>query len=619
MKRRFFVVTMICIAALVLVAGKLVWISVFNGDTYTQAALSQAESSTSTISSKRGDIIDSNGITLATSTLVYDLILDPKIILTDEDKYLDSTVAAIEEYFDIPESETRALIEDNPDRSYIVIAEELTYSEVEDFEEAKENDSTIAGVWLQEEYKRNYTFDTLASSVLGFTEDGSGSYGLEAEYDDVLTGTDGMEYTYVNSENVIETVRKEAENGYSIKLTLDYNIQAIVESKIEEFLDEVEAENVAVIIQDPNTGAILAMADSGVYDCNDPRDLTIAYTDEEIDEMTDEEVTNALSELWSNYCVSEAYEPGSTYKPFTVAAALEEGVVTMSDTFYCGGSLTYYDTTISCHNTSGDGTITVEQAIATSCNVTLMQIAQLEGAEIFSTYQRSFGFGQLTGIDLPGEISCSNLLYDETMSVIDLATNSFGQNFDVTMIQLSTAFCSLINGGYYYEPYLVSGIYNDSGELVQSNGKTLVSRTVTEDTSDQIKEALRQVVVEGTGTAAAVDGYVISGKTGTAEKVGRDDDVYIGSFIGFAPYEEPQVVCYVLIDEPDPDAESGLASGLFSDIMSEVLPYLGVTSASGDTDPAGVETGTDSTEEETEAEESTEAADASAEVSEEDQ
>lgn len=593
-RRRFLIVTRVCLAALFVVALRLVWIAVFNGDAYTQAVLAQTESSTSTVTAKRGDIVDSNGITLAASTLVYNLILDPKVILTDEDRYLDSTVAAIEEYFDISESETRELIENNPARSYIVIAEELTYSEVEDFIAAKEADSSIAGVWLEEEYKRNYTFSTLASSVLGFLENGSGAYGLEAEYDDVLTGTDGVEYTYVNSENVVETVRKEAEDGNTIKLSLDYNIQTIIENHIAEFLSEVDAENVAVIVQDPDTGAILAMADSKTFDCNNPHDLSVAYSDEEIEAMTDEETTEALSELWANYCISEAYEPGSTYKPFTVASALEENIISMSDTYYCGGSLTYYDTTISCHKESGHGTITAEEGIAYSCNVALMEISQQIGAEIFSTYQRSFGFGQLTGIDLPGEISCENLLYDETMSVIDLATNSFGQNFDITMIQMSTAFCSLINGGYYYQPYLVSGIYTSDGELIESTEATLVSRTVTEETSDSIKQALRLVVIEGSAQSAAVDGYIISGKSGTAEKLGRDDDVYLGSFIGFAPYDDPEVVCYVVIDEPDPDAGTGLAAALFGEIMEEVLPYMGITTASEDTDPFASETETSS-------------------------
>lgn len=602
MQKRFMAFVIVVFVMFAVVMVNIVRIYITKGEEYTQQALSQVETTSVTLSAKRGDITDINGITLATSTQVYNLILDPELILTDEETYLEPTVAALSECYGYSEEELTELIYANPNSHYIVLQEELTYTDTVDFLEMQEEDSDINGVFMESSYKRNYAYGTLACSVLGFVEDGEGAYGLEYEYDDILTGIDGSQYTYVNSENVVETVTNEAQDGETIRTTIDYNIQAIVEEKIEEYFEEGNiADTVAVIVQDPNTGAILAMADSNNFDPNDPRDLSSAYTEEEIEEMSDEETVDALSSLWSNFCISSSYEPGSTFKPFTLAAALEEGTTELDTTYYCGGSLDILDYTVSCHNTSGDGTITAAEGIALSCNVTLMQIAQELGAEDFCEYQSDFGFGSLTGIDLPGELSCSGLLYDaDDMSILDLSTNSFGQNFNVTMIQLSTAFCSLINGGYYYQPYIVDSIYNSSGDVVNTTESILVSRPISEETSDEIKQALRMVVTEGTGTKAAVDGYVISGKTGTAQKNDKESEENLVSFIGFAPYEDPQVVCYVVIDVPEEGEGGSLAAALFSDIMSEILPYLNVTGEEDDTDPeADEEEDSEETEEET--------------------
>ena len=590
MQRRFMTFVMIVFVMFAVIILNIIRIYIVKGDEYTQKALSQVETSTITISAKRGDITDSNGITLATSTKVYDLILDPKLILTDDD-YLEPTVSALCECYGYDEEELITLINDNPNSHYIVLMEELTYAQTTDFLDMQDADADIVGVFMESNYKRNYTYGTLACSVLGFTEDGEGAYGLEYEYDDVLTGTDGSQYTYVNSENIVETVTNAAADGQSIMTTIDYNIQAIVEEKIEEFFEDDDADVVAVIVQDPDTGAILAMADSNNFDPNDPRDLTVSYDEDEIDDMSDEEVVEALNDLWSNFCISSSYEPGSTFKSFTLAAALEEGTVEMTDTYYCGGSLEYLGETISCHNTSGDGTITVSEGIALSCNVAFMQIAEELGADAFAEYQSDFNFGSLTGIDLPGEMSCVNLLYSaDDMTVLDLATNSFGQNFNVTMIQMSTAFCSLINGGYYYKPYLVGAIYDADGNVVSTTDSVLISRPISTGTSELIKESLRLAVTDGTGKKAAVDGYVISGKTGTAQKNDKTTSEYVVSFIGFAPYEDPEVVCYVVIDTPASGQESGLAASVFSDIMSEILPYLNVAGEDEDTDPSADET-----------------------------
>lgn len=601
---RFRVITVIFIAAMALVACRLLWIFVFDGDRYTKAALQQSTTSTETISAKRGDILDRNGVQLVTSARVYNLILDSKQILSDTEKYMEPTVAAVESCFGISASELKEMINENPKSQYKVLKKGLTYSDVEQFLSMKEENSSIVGVWLEDDFKRTYVYSTLASSVLGFTTNGTGQYGIEYSYNDELSGEDGSQYTYLNSDNILETKRKEARDGYNVVTTIDYNIQAIVKKYIDEYVEKTNAETVAVIVQNPNTGEIYAMEDSGSFDPNSPRDLSVAYTKEEIAAMDDKETVNALTTLWKNFCITESYEPGSTFKPFTLSAGLSANTTKMTDTFNCEGSLTFYDKdTIHCHELSGHGTLDTKGAIAQSCNVALMEMAQDMGVEEFCRMQSIYGFGRSTGIDLPNEMSNHGLLYTkDNMGLVDLVTNSFGQNFNVTMIQMSTAFCSLVNGGSYYKPYVVKDIYTQSGELVKANEKTLVATTVSKDVADNVKECLRAVVTEGTAPAAAVAGYKIAGKTGTAQISGVEEEeedtktddsqnneeeedegysklegMYVVSFLGFAPYDNPEVVCYVVLNKPNTGEDSSVACELFSKIMSEVLPYLNVT------------------------------------------
>ena len=592
MSKRFSIVLTVVLVIFAIIAIRLVWIAVINGDNYTKVTLNKVASENTVIEAKRGDILDRNGVELATSTRVYKLILDPKVILTDQKQYQSKTVEAITKCFDISADELNAKIQNNPESNYVVLKKNLTYSEVSEFMEMLEEDGDIKAS-LETESKRTYPYSTLAASVLGFEQDGVGQYGLESQYDDELSGEDGSTYTYLNSENVLETVTNDAVDGSSITTTIDYNIQSIVEKYIKLAKESTNAKNVAVLIQNPNTGEIYAMADSSTFDANNPRDLSSEYTDEELEQKSDEEISDILSDKWRNYCISQSYEPGSTFKPITLAACLSDGTVKMDDIFTCTGSLTFDNQEIHCHLTDGHGELDTTGAIAQSCNVALMTMATNLGGTEFCKAQERFGFGQKTGIDLPNEMSCSSLIYTpETMNIVDLATNSFGQNFNTTMIQMSTAFCSVINGGSYYKPYVVKSISNADNELVKSVDKTLVTTTVSKTVSDEVKQTLRAVVTEGTGTSAAVSGYQIAGKTGTAEitdssaeidENAEDDsyaklaDRYVVSFIGFAPYENPEVVCYVVLDEPETGEDSSQASMLFSAIMQEVLPYMNIT------------------------------------------
>ena len=608
LKKRFSVIITVFVVILAVVMGRLLLIQLFDSNTYARVTQRRSRSS-SVITARRGDILDRNHVLLASSTMEYSLILDPAEILADKHNYLEITSLLLKKCFGIEPSLVAEKADANPASRYCVLKRNLTYSQVKEFMELYNAEETVirqflelpdsygktvetGGIWLEEEYRRNYPYGTLACSVIGFTEDGTGLYGIEKYYDSELSGTDGRKYSYLNSENVLETVYREAQNGNTLQTTLDYNIQAIVKKHMMEILEESGAKTVAVTVQDPNTGEFLAMEDTGLFDPNAPRDLSARYSEYEISLLheSDELTSQTLTENWKNFCVAESYEPGSTFKAFTIAGALEAGCIQENQIFNCDGSVPIRDYTIHCVNIDGHGDISLTDALAQSCNLALMDIAEAEGVDTFCKYQSQFGFGSYTDIDLPNEMSCESLLFTrENMTDINLATNSFGQRFNVTMVQMSSAFCSLINGGTYYRPYVVKGIYNANGELLRSCTKTVVSRPVSAETSEFIKQALRHVVTDGTGTTARVPGYLTAGKTGTAEK-GTDGDLWIASFIGFAPYENPEVVCYVVIDEPAAggDGSSEYACELFSRIMADVLTYLNAVPASAEHDPAGV-------------------------------
>lgn len=595
----------IVVLALFALCGVTIYYNVFEGDKYTITVLNQQEYTSKVLPYKRGEILDRNGNSLATSIKVYNLVIDSKIIMTD-DKYIEPTVNAVAKYFESVDvdkivdeisGESKGINADNltteiksrKDSSYWVVIKQLTYDEVKEFQafldgetkEDKKNNQYVKGVWFEEEYKRMYPFDNLACSVVGFTnKDGSADVGIESYYNNYLTGINGREYGYVNADSNMESVVKDPTNGNTVVSTIDVNVQRIVQEKIKEYMEKFKPQRLAVVIADPNTGEILAMADDKTFDLNNPRSLKDYYSDKEIKKMSEKEQQEKLNEIWRNYCVSDSYEPGSTAKPFTVATAYEEGLINDKNTYVCDGSEKVGGFTIHCHKVEGHGTITAKQAVAYSCNDAMMQIAAKTGAKLFTQYQTRFGFGFKTGIDLPSETR--GLVYDADMGASSLATNSFGQNFTVNMIQMVSGFSSLVNGGYYYEPHVVKEVQTEDGNLIENYSKSVVRQTVTSETSEFIKECLRAVVTDGTGTGSAISGYTVGGKTGTAEKVdtsgngiGRLENQYILSFLGCVPCEDPKVVCYTLMDTPEDDPDSTAYNTEFwSAIMKEVLPYL---------------------------------------------
>ncbi|MEF9942198.1 MAG: penicillin-binding protein 2 [Lachnospiraceae bacterium] len=591
MQKKLVMLFMAIILAFVVLVGRITYINAFNGKQYTKTVLDQRQYDSRTIPFKRGDILDTNGTKLATSERVYNVILDAKVMLSKEE-YLEPTKSVLKDCFGIEESAVDKVVAERPEGRYNILAKKVTYEQAQVFykiEKDKKKSLNIKGVWLEEDYIRSYPYNTLACDVIGFTVDGNvGNGGLEASYNSILNGTDGREYGYLDEDASLERIVKEAANGHNIVTTIDANLQAIIEKHIQSFNEAHKNEarpgegskNTAVLVMNPNTGEILAMASYPNYNLNTPRELNAYFTEEELATMTPEVKLDKLNQLWRNFCVSDTFEPGSTIKPFTLATGLECGALTGEENYYCDGFLHVGDHDIKCHITSGHGAETSKGAIADSCNVALMQMASAIGPEEFVKYQHIFGFGESTGIDLPGEAATSALMYRvDNMDSASLATNSFGQNFNVTMTQLAAGFCSLINNGKYYEPHIVKQIEDEKGAIIENINPILVKKTITENTGKILKEDMLAVVQEGTGKKAAVEGYDVGGKTGTAEKLPRGGAESLISFIGYAPQENPEIVVYTVIDEPNttPQSNTSLVTQLSADIMTEIFPYLNIT------------------------------------------
>lgn len=588
------IVIMLALFALVLVLYNLVD---HKNEEYTKVVLSQHSSYDSrTLPYRRGDITDRNGTYLATSEKVYNLIIDPGQIYENggDQYYLAPTVDALVQCFGYDRAELMAAIQEKKDSRYLRYERRLSYDKKEEFEALKKatNDAfkeanvenRVYGVWFEDEYKRLYPYSALACNVIGFSgsDSSEGTGGIEQFYNSTLIGTNGREYGYLNDDSNMETVIKSATNGNTVVSTIDVNIQNMVEKQIDAFQAETGSKQMGVLVMDPRNGEILAMATDKRYDLNNPRDLSGYYTQAEIDAMDTNAQVEAWNKMWRNFCVSDTFEPGSPSKVFTVAAGLEDAVINTNTHLFCDGfqHVDIYDIKCTAYAKGGHGDLALDESLIVSCNDAMMQIAEKEGKTRFLKYLDMFGFGQKTGIDLPGEADASTLVYnDRTMGPAELATSSFGQGFNCTMVQMAGAFSSVINGGSYYEPHVAKQILNEQGAVVKKLDPVLVRETVSENTSKFIRDALERTVNEGTGKAAQVPGYRVGGKTGTAEKVPRELKKYVVSFCGFAPVDDPQVLVYVVIDEPQVDTlkvSSAFSARVFSKIMQDILPYMNI-------------------------------------------
>ena len=584
-------------------------INASQGNQYSKQVLSQSQQKydSRVIPFKRGDITDRNGVVLATSEKVYKVILDCKVVNTKEE-YVEPTIKALVDVMGLDEETVRKKLEDETtkDSQYQILQSNVSINQKKAFEdytdvsgeEAKEKltkeeiaeRSNIKGVWFEEDYRRVYPLNSTASHLVGFTYTGnSADWGIEGYYSSTLNGVNGRQFGYYNSDADVEQNIIDPINGNSVESTIDLNIQQVVEKYISNFMDGMAngprgaegAANVGVIVANPKNGEILAMATDNPYDLNNPRDLTSYYSQDEINGMDNDTMLENLYGIWKNYCISDAFEPGSTVKPLTIGAALDADVVQPSDTFVCDGYQMFGGTRIRCIIYPGaHGTETLSDLIKHSCNDGLMQIGALLGSEEFLKYQKIFNFGATTGIDLPGE--ATGILHTEeslSSGSTELASASFGQGYTCTMIQEIAAICSVINGGYYYQPHVVSKILNEDGDVIKDVQPVVTKQTVSSDVSALIRQYMGTVMEsDGTGAAAKVDGYSMGGKTGTAQKYPREEKKYLVSFIGFAPLDDPQVVVYVVVDEPNTEyqADSLYAQYIYKGVMTEILPYLNI-------------------------------------------
>ena len=584
--------------ALVCLLGRITYINATNGDKYKKQVLTQAQQKfeNDVLPAKRGNIYDRNGNILATSNKVYNVILDCKTVNSDPE-YAEPTIRALKAILGIDEEKVRSLLSDSrtSQSQYQILLKQLSMDKKKEFEayttveedsplsdtEKKER-GNVKGVWFEEDYLRSYPFKSLACDTIGFTlARDVADVGIESYYNSTLMGADGRQYGYFNSQSDVEQTIIEPVDGKNIVTTLDVGIQQIVEKYVNGFKKKMGAKNIGVVVQDPNTGEILAMDAGDRYDLNDPRDLSSLYSEEEIKAMNDEETVTALNAMWNNFCVTDAFEPGSVVKPIVMAGALEKGSIAEGDNFVCDGGQAFganNNTFIKCAvYPDSHGTEDLMHVIANSCNDGMMQIAEKMGAEQFIKAQSLFNFGSRTGIDLPNE--GSGIIHTmDTMGETELACSAFGQGYTCTMLQEINAMSSVINGGYYYQPHLVKEIQDSNGSTVKTVEPVLLKQTISSEISAAIRSYMEDSVIEGTSRHSKVQGYSSGGKTGTAEKFPRGNKKYLVSFITFAPVEEPQVIVYVVVDEPNAEeqADSKYPQYIAQGILSELLPYLNV-------------------------------------------
>lgn len=611
MQKKLVVLFLFVLLAFMGLSARLVLINKDNGEQYKKQVLSQQTYDSKTIPFRRGDILDSNGMKLAVCEKVYNVILDARVMLkANNGECVEPTIAAAESLLKLDGSEIRRRLETNPESSYYVLAKQLTYEQISGFKELQadeENGANINGIWFEEEYKRKYPNNSLACDVIGFTRsDNQGLFGLEQYYNDVLSGTPGREYGYLNDDGTLERTTISAVDGNSIVTTIDANIQRIVEKYLKKFDEQYKngyterngSNNTGCIIMDVNSGEVLAMASYPVFDLNDTWNVENLYgmpmvnevgnwirgeyiTEENFETLTEDLKRQQFNALWRNFCIHDTYEPGSVAKPFTVAAALDTGKITGNEYYTCNGMREIGGHKIHCHNTYGDGSVSVAEAVEMSCNVAMMYINEAVGVSTFIDYQHIFNFGLKTNIDLEGESRTASLVYNkDNMGPTELATSSFGQGYNVSMIQMITGFCSLINGGNYYEPHVVKKIISPTGATVENIEPRLLKQTISESTSEKIREYCNLVVAgdKGTGKTARPAGYMIGGKTGTAETLPRKNGQYVVSFMGYAPADDPQIAIYVVVDRPNVPQQDDAkhATRIVRSILTEVLPYMGI-------------------------------------------
>lgn len=573
-RKRLLVIAIAFFAMLTIMTVKLVYLMVMQAGRHSERAQAVQERERS-IKAKRGSIYDRNGVILADNeavcsiSVIHSQIEDPETV-----------IQVLSEKLEIPEDDVRKRVEK-------VSVREKIKSNVDKTLADEIREMNLAGVMIDEDYKRYYPYDTLASHVLGFTgSDNQGIVGLEVYYDDLLMGEAGSINTLTNArgeevENRAER-RVEGTAGQNLVTSIDINIQQYITQKALEVLEKKQAKRVCIIVMNPQNGEIYALADVPEYNLNDP--FTLNYE-------TDETVTQDMrNQMWRNYCISDTYEPGSTFKIVTATTAFEQGVLRVEDQFYCPGYHIVEDRRIRCHKVAGHGAETFRDGIMNSCNPVFMMVGERIGVDGFYKGLKALGLFEETGVDLPGEAG-SIFHKQENVGPVELATMSFGQSFQITPLQLMRAAAAVVNGGNLVTPHF--GVYTTDENNIVTDVLKYETKTgaVSTATSETMKGLLEAVVAEGTGHRAYIEGYRIGGKTATSEKLPRSENRYISSFLGFAPANDPQVMTLILIDEPQGVYYGGtIAAPVVGEIYDNILAYLGIKKEAVEKDTDTTET-----------------------------
>ncbi len=564
-KKKIMIVFFCAAFILAVLIGRLVYLMIFDAEYYQELAQDLHERERE-IKAARGEIVDRNGVVLATNRTVCTIS-----VIHSQVEEPEEVISVLSRELGIDEDEVRERVEK-------VSSMEKIKTNVDKETGDRIRDYDLAGVKVDEDFKRYYPYDELASRVLGFTGgDNQGIIGLEVKYEEYLKGVNGTILTVTDARGVeLEGVaedRIEPVAGETLQVSLDYNIQAYCEQAAMKVMEEKQAEAVSILLMNPQNGEIYAMVNVPEFNLNEPYELNTGVDEET---LSDEELQNELNQMWRNRCINDTYEPGSVFKIITSSACLEEGVVSLDDTFFCPGYRIVEDRRIRCHKVGGHGQETFVQGIQNSCNPVFMDIGLKLGADRFYNYFEEFGLLKLTNIDLPGEAG-TIMHKKEDIGTVELATMTFGQSFQVTPIQMAVTVSSIVNGGNRVTPHVGRAILDESGDVVEEFKYETETGIVSKETSETMRMLLESVVSEGSGKNAYLEGYSIGGKTATSQTLPRSANKYISSFLGFAPADDPQILGMVIIHDPQGIYYGGtIAAPVLRNIYDNVLPYLGI-------------------------------------------
>ena len=562
-RKKIVAVFALCMAAMLFLIGRLGYLMLLRADYYSEKAQDLHERERS-IKAARGKILDCNGKVLADNKTVCTIS-----VIHSQIKEPEKVIDVLTEELGLERDQVKKRVEKNSSIERI-----KTNVDKQTGDKIREYD--LAGVKVDEDYKRNYPYGNLASKVLGFTgSDNQGIVGLEVKYESILKGTDGQILTMTDARCVelsdTGEGRKEPVSGKNLILSLDANLQEYAQQAAYQALEQKQADSVSIILMRPGNGEILAMVNVPEYDLNDPFNLKKSTNG-----MSQQEIQDERNKMWRNGCINDTYEPGSTFKIITASAALEEGVVTPEDTFSCPGFRIVDDRRIRCHKTTGHGSETFVQGVMNSCNPVFIEVGQRLGTDAFYRYFQQFGLLEKTGIDLPGEAG-TIMHQKKDIGPVELATISFGQSFQITPIRLAATVCSLINGGHQITPHFGVEVREDDGTLLETLSYKEGKQIVSEQVSKTMRTILEKVVSEGGGKKAYIEGYHIGGKTATSETLPRSANKYISSFLGFVPAEDPRILGICIINNPQGVYYGGtICAPVMRTVFENILPYLGI-------------------------------------------